>query len=91
LIPVTIGEDYQTGLLRRLEEYGIKHKEMAVEMGVHETQFSRWVARPSSDTGRPVSIGMENVIKIEKAILAIRQRREREHRRQQKEEGKGKK
>lgn len=79
-IPVVIGESYQAGLVRRLAEYGITQREVAVEMRTTESQFSRWVGRPSSDTGRPVSIGVENVIKIEQAILAIRTRRARENR-----------
>lgn len=77
LIPVTIGEGYQAGLLRRLQEYGIKQREICREMQIEETQFSRWVARPSEVTGRAVAIGIENVTKIEMAILAIRNRRPR--------------
>lgn len=76
-IPVNLDEDYQTTLLRRLSEYGITQREICVEMGIHETQFSRWVARPSVDTGRATAIRIDNVIKIEKAILAIMARRER--------------
>jgi hypothetical protein len=82
LIPIDIGEDYQAGLLRRLHEYGITQREVCEEMGIHETQFSRWVARPSADTGRPTAIRMDNVIKIEKAILAIRQRRKKASKKQ---------
>lgn len=77
LIPIEIGEDYQDSLLRRLHEYGITQREVCKEMGIDETQFSRWVARPSADTGRPMGIRMDNVVKIEKAILAIRSRRRR--------------
>ena len=75
LIPVTIGEDYQTGLRARLHEYGILQRELCREMGIEESQFSRWIARPSSYTERAVSIGIDNVVKIEMAILAIRARR----------------
>lgn len=84
LIPIEIGEDYQTGLLRRLKEYGITQREVAHEMGIDETQFSRWVARNSPDTGRAYAIRMDNVIKIERAIIAIRQR----HLRLEKKKGK---
>lgn len=77
LIPVTIGEDYQVHLLRRLQEYGIQQREICREIGIDETQFSRWVARPSAETGRAVAIRIDNVIKIETAILAIRARRPR--------------
>lgn len=83
LIPVDVGEDYQTGLLRRLEEYGITQREVCQEMGIHETQFSRWVARPSPDTGKPYAIRIDNVVKIEEAIHNIRRRRERERERQE--------
>jgi plasmid maintenance system antidote protein VapI len=77
LIPIEVGEDYQDSLLRRLEEYDIKQREVAMEMGISETQFSRWVARPSADTNRPMAIRIDNVIAIEKAILAIRARKKR--------------
>lgn len=82
LIPIEVDEDYQDSLLRRLEEYGITQREVAEEMGVHETQFSRWVARPSADTGRAMAIRIDNVIKIEKAILVIRARRARHGKKQ---------
>lgn len=77
VIPIEIGEDYQTGLLRRLEQYGITQREVAREMGIDETQFSRWVARPSADTGKPMAIRMDNVVKIEMAIIKIRERMKR--------------
>jgi predicted transcriptional regulator len=77
LIPVNVGEDYQTGLRRRLKEYGITQREVAQEMGVDDTQFSRWVGRPSADTGRAVAIRIDNVISIETAIIAILARRDR--------------
>lgn len=78
LIPVTIGEDYQSSLMRRLDEYAISRREIAEEIGVHETQMSRWLRRTSEYTGKPISIGMENVVKIETAIVKILDRRKRE-------------
>lgn len=87
LIPIEIGEDYKDSLLRRLQEYGIKQREVAEEMGVHETQFSRWVARPSADTGRPMAIRIDNVIEIEKAILRIRARKAKQQKRRHEKDG----
>lgn len=78
LIPVTIGEDYQSGLVRRLDEYGIKRREIADAIGVHETQFSRWLRADSQYTGKAISIGIDNVVKIETAIVKILARRKRE-------------
>lgn len=82
IIPVTVGEDYQKGLIRRLEEYGILRKEIAEEIGVDPTQFSRWLVRSSPDTGKPISIGIENVVKIEQAIIKIREERAKEKKKQ---------
>ena len=75
LIPVTVGEDYQTGLIRRLDDYGILRKDLAAEIGVDPTQLSRWLRRESADTGKAISIGIDNVQKIEEAILRIRVKR----------------
>lgn len=77
LIPVPIGGDYQSGLVRRLEEYGIKRREIAEEIGVHETQLSRWLRHESQYTGKAISIGIDNVVKIETAIVKILDRRAR--------------
>jgi predicted transcriptional regulator len=76
-IDIDVDEGYQDGLLKRLDQYGIKQYEVADEMGVTPSQFSRWVARPSEYTGNPMSIRLDNVVKIEKAVLAIRLRKER--------------
>lgn len=78
LIPVTIGEDYQTTLARRLDEYGITRRALAAEMQLDPTSLSRWLRRPSAYTGKGISIGMDNVVKIETAIVKILERRERE-------------
>ena len=77
-IDIDVDEGYQVGLLKRLESYGIKQYQVADEMGVTPSQFSRWVARDSEYTGKPWSIRLDNVVKIEKAILAIRLRKERD-------------
>jgi predicted transcriptional regulator len=77
-LDIHVDEGYQVGLVQRLQKYGIKQYEVADEMGVTSSQFSRWVARPSEYTGRPWSIRLDNVVKIEKAIIAIRIRKERD-------------
>jgi predicted transcriptional regulator len=78
-IPVTIGEDYQVGLVRRLKEYDISQREIVREMGIDESQFSRWVSpRGNVDTGRAVAIRIDNVVKIERAIISILTRREKQ-------------
>jgi ribosome-binding protein aMBF1 (putative translation factor) len=75
LIPVNVGEHYQDGLIRRLDEEGILRKDLAAEIGVDPTQLSRWLVRPSPSTGRNISIGIDNVQKIEEALIRLRAKR----------------
>lgn len=77
LIPVGPAESYQETLVKRLKRHRIKQYEVAEEMGITPSQFSRWVGRPSADTGKPMSIQLHNVVKIEQAIIAILARRDR--------------
>lgn len=74
--------NYQESLLDRLREYGITQREVvneiakAGEITITESQFSRWVARPSAETGDMTNMRFGNVFAIEKAIVNIRARRE---------------
>lgn len=74
---VDVDETYQENLLRRLREYGITQRAVCDEAGIIETQFSRWVARPSEYTERPVDLRWSNILKIEQAIARIRARQKR--------------
>jgi len=82
VIQIEPGESYQDSLLRRLQEYGITQRAICAEMQIDPSQFSRWVARPSERTGRPVDIGSGTVLEIEAAIETIRARRRQEQTRQ---------
>lgn len=73
-ISFTITDDYTGDLKKRLAQYGISHGQLAREMGVQESQISRWF-------NKPVQPRLENVMKIEAAVAAIRKRQEKERRR----------
>lgn len=75
VIQIEPGESYQDSLVRRLHEYGITQRAICAEMHIDPSQFSRWVARPSEYTGKPVEIGIGAVLEIEGAIESIRMRR----------------
>ncbi|MGH7617481.1 MAG: helix-turn-helix domain-containing protein, partial [Gemmatimonadaceae bacterium] len=64
VIVVRPGETYQDSLRRRLSELDITQKAICDELGIDPSQFSRWVARPSADTGEPVDIGSGWVVEI---------------------------
>lgn len=78
VIQIEPGETYQDSLLRRLREYGITQRAICAEMQLDPSQFSRWVARPSEQTGKPVDIGSGTVLQIEAAIETIRLKKRRE-------------
>ena len=75
VIEIEAGEDYQDGVLRRLRDYGITQRELCDEIGVDESQFSRWVASPSKDTGKAMDMRLSNAVKIEAGIEAVLARR----------------
>lgn len=70
-VTFTISEDYTSDLKKRLKEYGISHGALAREMGVLESQISRWF-------NTPVQPRLQNIQKIETAVAAIRERMEKE-------------
>lgn len=78
VIQIEPGETYQDSLIRRLHEYGITQRAICAEMHIDPSQFSRWVARPSEHTGKPVDIGSGTVLEIEQAIETLRTRRRQE-------------
>jgi len=67
-ITFTISEDYTGDLKKRLKQYDISHGALAREMGVLESQLSRWF-------NKPVQPNQKSIIRIEKAIAAIRKRK----------------
>lgn len=67
VINVAVGEDYVAELERRLKKYGISHGQVARESGIAATQLSRMFR----DNVMP---RMENIAKIERAIIEIRKR-----------------
>jgi predicted transcriptional regulator len=69
-----ISADYTGDLKKRLAEYGISHGELSREMGVQESQISRWF-------NKPVQPRLVNILKIEAAVASIRKRKEKERRR----------
>jgi hypothetical protein len=72
-----VGEDYQAAVIRRIERAGILRQALADEIGVAPTQLSRWLVRSSSDTGRPIQIGVGHVVRIEQALMRLRIEKER--------------
>jgi predicted transcriptional regulator len=64
---VTISDDYTGDLKKRLAKYDISHGALAREMGVLESQISRWFNKP----GQP---NQKSILRIERAIAAIRKR-----------------
>jgi transcriptional regulator with XRE-family HTH domain len=74
-IPVVIGEDYGETVKARLAEYGITQRDVAEEAGIAETQLSRWLTGKSYDTGEKMDLRLSSVVKLERAILALRQKR----------------
>lgn len=66
-----ITEDYTGDLKKRLKEYGISHGALSREMGVLESQVSRWF-------NKPIQPRVENIMKIEAAVAAIRKRMAKE-------------
>lgn len=67
----TISEDYTGDLKKRLKSYGISHGALARELGVAESQMSRWF-------NTDVQPRNANIIRIEKAVAAIRRRKVQE-------------
>jgi hypothetical protein len=76
LIPVNIGEDYPSQLRKRLDEYGIKNREICELIGMEETQFSR-LFRAGASSGKPISPRLDTVAQIEQAILTLRAQKKR--------------
>lgn len=66
-IVIRVGEDYIDELKARLAKYGITHGQLAREMGLKTPQVSRWINKRAQPR-------IDNVQKIEAAILAIRKR-----------------
>jgi hypothetical protein len=91
VIQVYPGESYQDSLLRRLQEFSITQAAVCEEMQIDPTQFSRWVARPSEHTRKPIDIGSGTVLEIETAIEMIRARRHQERQRERGERAQARK
>src|SRR5688572_16209139 len=70
-IIINPGGNYTADLDRRLKKYHISHNELAREMKVSPSQMSRWF-------NKPMQPRLESIVKIEKAIVAIRARRAKE-------------
>jgi predicted transcriptional regulator len=69
-IVVAIGPDYTDRLRDRIKRYKITQGELSRETGIKASQFTRWFNTPL----RP---RLDNVVKIETAIAAIRARQKR--------------
>lgn len=77
VIPVSIGENYMEELIERLKKHDISQGELAREMGVNPTVITRWKNTRSDITGKAMAPRMENVMKIEMALLEILKRKKR--------------
>lgn len=75
VINVAIGENYMEELRDRLQKYGITQGELAREMGINPTQLTRWFNTKSDTTGKHMEPRLDNVRKIELALLAILRRK----------------
>lgn len=62
-----LSEDYTGDLKKRLRSYGISHGALCRQIGILESQMSRWF-------NKPMQPGLANVRKIEAAVRAIRAR-----------------
>jgi predicted transcriptional regulator len=80
VINVAIGENYMEELRGRLHKYEISQGELAREMGVPPTQLTRWFNTKSEATGKPMEPRLDNVRKIEFALLEILKRRKKQER-----------
>ena len=69
----TISDDYTGDLLKRLKSYGISHGQLAREMGVQDSQISRWF-------NKPVQPRIANIMKIEAAVARLRKAQEKARR-----------
>jgi predicted transcriptional regulator len=72
-ITFTVSEDYTGDLKKRLQKLGISQGALARELGLQESQISRWF-------NKPVQPRVANIMKIEAAVAAIRKRMEKERR-----------
>ncbi len=68
------GGSYIENLRARLQQYGISQNAVAREMQVTPSEFSRWMV------GR-ITPRLDTVVRIEKAVAAIRERREQQEKR----------
>jgi predicted transcriptional regulator len=66
-----MSDDYTGDLKRRLKTYGISHGALSRELGVLESQVSRWF-------NTSMQPRLSNILKIEAAVAAIRKRNEKE-------------
>jgi len=65
--------NYSLELRVRLKEYGITQTELSERSGINLPQLNRWLN--PKDTGRYMQPSVVNMMKLEKAIAAIRARR----------------
>ncbi len=68
---IVLGDGYIPDLLKRLKRDKISHRGLSKEMGIDNAQFSRWA-------NRHVLPDMNSVIRIERAIARIMNRREKQ-------------
>jgi hypothetical protein len=69
-ITVTISENYTQELRERLDEYEISLGALAREMEIDRSQLARWF-------NTPMQPRIDNVVKIEVAILRLRAKAKR--------------
>lgn len=67
VINVAVGENYVIELKKRIDKYGISQGQLSRESGIAATQLSRMFLHNMMPR-------MDNVAKIERAILEIRKR-----------------
>lgn len=74
IIEIDFDGTYQQSLLARLAKYKISHGALCREAKIDRSQFSRWVARLSDYTGEAMAPRLDNVLKIERALIILREK-----------------
>ena len=78
VLRVERGKTWQESVIKQLDEFGIQRKELAAEIDVDPTQLSRWLVGISPETGRAISVGIDNAVMVQDGIDRILMRRDRE-------------
>lgn len=74
IIEIDFDGTYQDSLLARLAKYKISAGALCREADIDRSQFSRWVSRPSDYTGEAMAPRLDNVLKIERALIILREK-----------------